>query len=480
MSLDKLTAEFLTRQGIQAYLTGGSARDRLLGRASRDVDVTVVGDASNLARILANELNAAYYQLDEEFNVARVLVTLPDGTRTNIDLAQLRGETVQDDLMTRDFAINAMALPLANGQWLASIDAVVDPFGGMVDLTVSQVRAISDKIFQSDPVRLLRAPRVAATLGMTIDPGTITMIERDADLLGRGSIERIRDELIKILSLKDAKQNLLLLDELGLLPRLMPEIALTRDCTQSPPHIFDVYMHSLNTVAAIERAQEENYSGIADGKYSIQLETHFAQEPVSEHPQWMLLRLAALLHDVGKPATRTVEPDGRIRFLGHEEAGAAMAEAIVSRLRFSNDEVALIKTIVMEHLRPLQLSQNAPISNRAVYRYFRDIGVAGADVCIHAWADQQAKGGQNDNDDRALQSAIERLFSAFYDKESQVVAPAPLVNGRDVMSVLDIKPGKRVGEVLDAVREAQVEGQVHDRAEALEWIRGYRDKSMQD
>jgi hypothetical protein len=157
-----------------------------------------------------------------------------------------------------------------------------------------------------------------------------------------------------------------------------------------------------------------------------------------------------------------------------------MAEAIVSRLRFSNDEVALIKTIVMEHLRPLQLSQVAPISNRAMYRFFRDIGVAGADVCILAWADQQAKGGQNENDDRALQSAIEQLLSEFYDKESKVVAPAPLVNGRDVMSELDLKPGKRVGEILDAVREAQVEGQVQDRAQALEWIRGYRDKSMQD
>jgi putative nucleotidyltransferase with HDIG domain len=310
-------------------------------------------------------------------------------------------------------------------------------------------------------------------LGMSVHPDTISLVRRDAELLSRGAAERNREEFLKILSLDNASQIIIELDDLGLLTALVPELAAARGCTQSPPHTFDVLKHSIQTVKEIEFEQRADYADIAGGKFASELKAHFESDIASEHSRRVILRLSGLFHDIGKPATRTVESDGRIRFIGHEDLGADISEAILRRLRFSNAEIELVRAAVKHHLRPLQLSQHSPISNRAIYRFFRDTGVTGLDVCVHAWADQQAK---SEGKDAAIDGTLEELFSAFFDSHRETITPAKLVDGRDIMSALHLPPGRRVGEILNAVKEAQVEGEIRDRAQALEWIKRYGDK----
>ncbi|MEE8353838.1 MAG: HD domain-containing protein, partial [Dehalococcoidales bacterium] len=189
-------------------------------------------------------------------------------------------------------------------------------------------------------------------------------------------------------------------------------------------------------------------------------------------PASALLRLAAVLHDIAKPETRTVDADGRTRFLGHPSAGAAMAVAIVERLRFSVRETKLVETMVREHLRPTQLAQSGPPSRRAIYRYLRDTGDAAVETLFLSLADHLATGGQALNLDgwREHAADVELVLAGYFEETSQP-RPVKLVDGHDLMRVFEIAPGPRLGEMLEAVREAQAAGEVTTPAEALDLVR---------
>lgn len=463
---------FLQARSERAYLVGGALRDVLLERETHDLDVSVQGSASNIARAFADDLGAAYFLMDAEHDVARVILERADGTRDIVDFARLRGGSVQDDLATRDFTINAMAADAAS--WDGQADALIDPFNGRQDLEAKRVRAVRAEVFRNDAVRLLRAARMEAELGFGLDEETVRLVRRDAELLAFAPMERARDELVKVIAAPNALRNLRRLDALRLLGHILPEVNAMRGVTQSSPHIYDVFEHSLHAVNAAEETERAGYSNLAQGAFGEQLREHFAQRLSAERTRRELLRLTLLLHDIGKPATRTVEANGRIRFFGHEDVGAAMIEAALRRLKFSNDEIVRAKTIVQHHLRPLLLAQNG-ITTRAVYRFFRDTGDVGVDIAVHAWCDQNATYGADDVSDEkvALQAVIGRLLERYYHAREEVIAPPPLLNGNDVIEFLQVPPGPRVGEMLDAVREAQAVGEVTTREEAFAFLRAW-------
>jgi putative nucleotidyltransferase with HDIG domain len=301
---------------------------------------------------------------------------------------------------------------------------------------------------------------------------------RDASLIENAPMERVRDELTKIIAAPNVLRNLGRLDALDLLGRVLPELNAMRGVTQSAPHVYDVFEHSLRAVAAVQEIERAAYLDIAQGAFGAQLSEHFSKLTSGGRTRRELLRLALLLHDIGKPATRSVDENGRIRFLGHETVGAEMAEHALRRLKFSNDESALVKTIVANHMRPLH-TQNG-ISNRAVYRFFRDTGDAGVDIAVHSWCDQRATyAGDADSDEiPGLQAVIGRLLDGYYHAHERVVAPTTLVNGNDVMKVLQLPPGPRIRALLDAAREAQAIGEVTTREEALEFIARLSDQKF--
>lgn len=470
MNLLEPLRAFLSARSTSAYLVGGAVRDMLLERETHDLDVSVYGSASTLARAFADEIGAAYFLMDESFDVARVILDR-DGARGVVDFARIRGDSIEQDLATRDFTINALAADAA--VWNGDGDSLVDPFNGRADVEAHRVRAISDAVFKNDPVRLLRAARMEAELDFVLDPATEQLVRRDAALVERAAMERVRDEFVKIIGAPNVLRNLRHLDALDLLGRVVPEVNAMRGVTQSPPHVYDVFEHTLYAVAAAELTEREGYMNLGQGAFGAQLREHFSQPISADRTRRHWLRLALLLHDMGKPATRTVEPNGRIRFLTHEEVGAEMVEPALRRLKCSNDEIAYVQTVIRHHMRPLNLALGG-MSDRAIHRFFRDTGDVGVGIAVHAWCDQRGTGQGDDTAETVdVHSVIGRLLDRYYHARARVISPPPLLNGEDVMVALGLPPGRRIGEVLDALREAQVTGQVGSRDEALVFIKQF-------
>lgn len=472
MDLLETLRRFLATRSARVYLVGGAVRDRLLGRPTHDLDLSVDGQASTLARALADSIGASFYVMDEQFDVARVIVT-NDGERDVVDFARLRGGSLEEDLGSRDFTLNALAAEART--WDGAAEGVIDPFGGLEDLAAHRLRAVTPFVFANDPVRLVRAVRMEAELGVALDEPTAALARRDAGLLANAPGERLRDEFVRILGAVNVLRQLRRLDELGLLDALLPELVSLRATTQSAPHSYPVLEHSLYAVAAAEEAERSGYLNLAQGAFGGQLRAHFAQATSGGRTRRELLRLTLLLHDIGKPATRSIQPDGRIRFLNHEAVGAGMVEPILRRLRFSDKEITHVQTMVANHLRPILLAQSGGVSDRAVHRFFRDTGDAGVDVAVHAWCDQRATYGDAllPDVDAALQGVIGRLLDRYYHARAQVVSPPLLLNGTEIMRHLNLAAGPRIGMLLDALREAQAAGQVRTREQALDWVKHF-------
>jgi poly(A) polymerase len=467
-------SRLLTEEGNTAYLVGGFVRDILLGRDTVDIDIAVDADSLSVSREIATVLNGKYVPLDEDNKVARVV--LPE-SKWQVDFTTLKGDIGQD-LASRDFTIDAMAIPL-DKHFKASIDteSIIDPFNGRDDLNRGVVKAVSEAAFQADAARLIRAVRLAAELDFTVDPKTERLIRRDSRLIMNVAGERVREELLRLLAIPGAGRRLAYLDDLGLLTSLIPELNPARGVDQPKVHVWDVFDHSIQTVAAAEFLLRESaweYAGediLALVPWSPELSRHFDRSVSSGSTRRALLKLAALLHDIAKPQTRTIDEDGRARFLGHQQEGAAVAAAIMERLRFSNNEIKLVELLVKYHLRPTQMSNEGMPTRRAIYRYFRDTGEAGIDLLFLCLADHLATRGSS-LDLRQWQEhaqmtgyVLEKRF-----EEESISAPPGLINGNDVMKKFGISPGPRLGELLEALREAQAAGEVTTREQALDYI----------
>ena len=398
----------------------------------------------------------------------------PSGGRWQLDFATFEGD-IEQDLSRRDFTIDAMAIDLAS---LEGDIQLIDPFNGQADLEKKTVRAVADTIFQSDAARLLRAVRLAAELGFTIDKNTEALVRENCRLIAGVAGERVREELLRLLAVPDAGRWLPYLDELGLLAAVFPEMAPARGVGQPREHFWDVYEHSLKTVAAVDFLLHQSgwdyypEEALAAVPWSEELAGHFAEPVSGGSTRRLLLKLAALLHDVAKPQTKAVTEEGRTRFLGHPKDGAAVAAKILERLRFSGKEVKLMGVMVNYHLRPGQMSQQGMPTRRAIYRYFRDCGEAGIDILYLSLADHLATRGPDLNLDGWREHArLVEYVLAQREEQAKLVAPAKLLSGHDLINVFKMKPGPRMGELLEAVREAQASGELASREEALDFVR---------
>jgi len=475
----KRVVTWLRQCGTPCYVAGGYVRDWLLGRSGKDIDVTVPPPAIPLARRLADATGGAFFVLDDETDAARIVYRSAGGFV--VDVAAIREGDIMADLRARDFTVNAMAVDIRD--WGLPQPPILDPCGGQQDLADGILRATHEGAFRRDPLRLLRGVRLIAALGLQIEPQTSAWMRRDAPLLVRPSAERIRQELALILAAPDAANHVRRLDELDLLEVILPEVVALKGVAQPPDHHFyDVYDHTLAAMAEVERLTAFPRAAFSPEEepflrpFAADLAAHFAPVVCEKRTRATLLKFAALLHDVGKPQKRMVKENGQVSFYEHEGVSAEMSANILSRLRFSAQEVQLVSAVVAGHMRPgflVKDAQRAPVTRRAMYRYFRATGDAAVDVLILSLADHLAARGPN------LDIAHWREHLAFtsqmldhYFREPQEVAnPPQLVTGRDVMSLLGISPGPQVGDLLEAMREAQAEGRVRTREEALGYLR---------
>jgi len=495
-------ARLLASQGRQGYIVGGFIRDWLLGRKTNDIDIAVSGTAITIAHEVAGEIGGKFVPLDEVNGLARVVMI--EGERQNQKLCGAEwhfdfsafSQDIESDLARRDFTINTMALELSHfvtastatnmsSQELASLfeekqlhRELIDPFSGEEDLRNKIVRAVSEQIFEADAARLLRAVRLAAELDFTIEPETESLIHRHAEAITEVSGERVREELLRLLTLPRAACHLRYLDELGLLLALVPELAESKGVEQPTVHFWDVFDHSLQTVAATEFLLREsdwehgNEDMLATVPWSEIIDKHLSQEVSSGSNHKVLLKLAGLFHDIAKPMTKTIDDTGRARFLGHSKEGAAMTASILERLRFSNREIRLVESLVYHHLRPVQMAHEEFPTQRAIYRYFRDTGEAGIDILFLALADYLAsRGPLASREEWKRHCQLINYIMTEHDKQQAKILPVKFVDGHDIMSALSLAPGPLIGKLLARVHEAHASGELSTKEEALALVR---------
>ena len=464
---------FFRRADVEAFATGGFVRDVMLGRSLRDIDISTTGDPLELASRLAAELGVTQFPLDGERRHARVLV--PD-LDIHIDLVPLHG-TIGEDLRLRDYTIDALGIPV--GQLASGAAPVIDPMGGVLDLRAGILRVVSAQSFDSDPLRMLRGARLAAQLGFEIEPESAALIRQRAPSLRDAAVERQRDELILILGSKRAAEGLRLADELGLLSQVLPELDEMRGVEQPGQHHWDVFGHGVEAVAALDGMLGPGEPAGASHAWLWQelwgriewwpkAPGRWVEEMSPGVPRLAVLKLCALLHDIGKPRTKSIDAGGRIRFFGHSEVGANMAVALLRRLHLPGRVVSHVATMIDAHLRPLQIAQFGEPTRRAVYRFFRDTGDAGIDTLFLTLADHLATAGPRVTLEgwRRHVAVVDYLLRMSFEQPVTARSKA-LLDGDDIMREFGLQPGRGVGELLDLLREAHASGEISTREEAL-------------
>ncbi len=467
----------------EIYLVGGAVRDLLMKRACHDLDFAMAADPRALARQVANALKGDFFILDDERNTARVIYYTPSGSRFFLDFCSLRGTNIENDLRARDFTINAMAFEIH------ASNKLVDPLSGLKDLQAQTLRACSPEAFQNDPVRVLRAVRQALAFRFHMEPSTLGAIKDAAQLLNRVSPERQRDELFNMLDGCQVSSAIRMLDQIGALQLVLPELERMKGEIQPLPHVYDVWEHTLILVRKMESVfsalvgdyNEDSASNLMMGlavmtlgRFRGEFARHFNKSLNPNRSLRSLLFLAALYHDAAKPATRQFEPNGRMHFIGHEDAGAEAAVNRAQALALSQVETKRIETIVHEHMRIHQLAKTGlPPTRRVIFRYFRSTGPAGVDICLLSLADTLATHGPNLTQETwmAELSVCKALLEAWWERKEEVVSPVRLLSGNDLLKELKLQPGPQVGKLLAAIQEAQAGGEIHDRQQALDFAR---------
>ncbi|NPV92312.1 MAG: HD domain-containing protein [Firmicutes bacterium] len=465
------------------YVVGGTVRDVLIGRVSRDIDLLFFGDAWEMAAELAREIGGSWFVLDEAHRQVRVVSR--GGHGFHLDISESRGATLLENLGQRDFTVNAMALSIEDYQgFLIDQDLnrlkerVVDPVGGLPDIRERTLRVSHRLAFEDDPLRMLRALRLAGKIGLVIEPVTRQMIIDSSGLLRQSAPERVRDEIFQILSLPQSAGLIVESHSLGLLRAVLPEMAATVGVTQNQHHALDVWGHSL---AALKSLESRPWLGLDLGDEIQGRLDGYLNHPLSEgRPRWLLLKMTALLHDVGKPKVRQEGPEGKVTFYRHESVGAGMVSSIADRLRLSRREERFLSTVVYHHLRPLHLFLAKNHTMKAEYRFFKQLGNETAAVLLLSLADRSAGKPEREAAETIEYFKFCEQLLKNYHQEYLNATHDRLIGGEELVSRFGLSPGPLVGRILDQVEEAQMESRISTRDDAYGLVRNILDQEKLD
>ena len=439
---------------ILPYLVGGAVRDMLLGHTTHDLDFVLSRDAIQSARRVANKINAAFYPLDPERDAGRLILTEPPFERFVVDFSSWRGSDLESDLRDRDFTINAIALDCHKP------DHLIDPLHGAADLLSGVLRPCSSNSLTSDPVQVLRAVRFCVDLALRMLPETTQQIRLALSTITTVSPERIRDELFRMLDGRSPATAIRLLDQLGALAVVLPELDDLKGVRQPLPHIHDVWNHSLAAVQNLDAVfnvltlqhdpeKSANWAfgllSLRLGRYRTNLDQHLSEPLNPERSLRALILLAALFHDAGKPHKRSEGSDQEIHFYGHDQLGKSMIRNRAEALRLSKLEIDRLAKIIRQHMRPHLLSQSeTSLSSRSIYRFFRDTGEAGVDICLFSLADCLARHGAGlPQDDWIRQlDTVRILLEAWWERQAERISPPALLNGGDLIESLRLILGR--------------------------------------
>jgi len=461
--LEELLAP-LAPVGPAGWVVGGGLRDALLQRPVADVDLALDGDAREAARLLARAHRAGRFPLSDAFGAWRVHGgDLP----YTVDITPLQGGSLEADLAKRDLTINALALPLRGGE-------LVDRHGGVADLDARVLRMVGPTVLRDDPVRLVRLARLACQLGFGIDPATRLRARMDAGEVLGPAPERVAEELRRIARLPDAWRGLEALDDLGVLGVLVPELEEGRGLEQTPYHHKDVLGHTLEVAERVCEIRADPTEVFRSSGPRIAEALH---APLADGlTRGEALVFAALFHDMAKPVTYAVTPEGRATFFHHDRRGAQMAEEWCRRYRTSTRFREVVALCVRGHLALGFCVHRQPMSLRQIDRYLRSTAPAEVELMVLSVADRLATSGPRTTPPQierhlAVAREMARWHFALVDRGPM----RPLLNGAELAKLLGRAPGRWTSELVDALREEQVVGLVQTVDQARRFARGWAD-----
>ena len=461
----------LQNENAEIYLIGGFIRDLLLGIGSCDLDFVVVDkNVSELCKDLSVKYDGNYFVLDKETEVTRLVLKDESVQSFTFDFTSVLKTNLEADFKRRDFTINTLAINLKNP------DVLIDKFSGLEDLKQKKIRAVKLENLLDDPLRFLRAFRFASLLQGKIDQETISFIAKNVNHFNDSvSSERIAHELWKILdnnySFGDIKQ----MSDIGLLENIIPEMTPMKKVTPNNFHHLWLYDHSLELIKTFE----ENFFKIPEwAKEELKKPFGVLLSPKKK----AISKLGCLLHDIGKPETweiKNVNEKEKHTFYGHDKLGAEITEKIGERLKFSNSTIQTLSKLVRYHLRPFQLSPgNEPITEKALYRFFRDVGESIPLLLMLAMADLYATVGPEITKDNLVngEKLILFLFDEYKKYQTREIEKAKkpkLLDGNEIMALTSLKPSRELGVLVKELDEAIALGEVKTKDEAREWVLKY-------
>ena len=449
--ISKVISKLSDETQINAFLVGGCVRDLMLNplAESIDVDIMVEGDGIDFAEKLARKINVPKTVPFKKFATAKIPFK-----EYEIEVASARLEkydeysrspsevvmsNIEDDLLRRDFTINAMAVSLNN----ENFGEFFDPFNGMEDLSNKILRTPldSDRTFSDDPLRMMRAAYFASKLSLAIDPSCLESIKHNAERITIVSQERKTNELLKILGTKKPSIGLNILQEAGLMEFVFPEIAVMYGLDQSNEyHHKDIFYHTLEVV--------DNAAQLSDK---------------------LDLRLAALVHDIAKPKTRRLSKSKGYTFYGHDDVGARMLKGISSNMKFSNSTRDYIAKLTALHLRPISLAKK-DVTDSAIRRLIVDAGEEIDDLMKLCRADITTKNPKNITKYLGNFDRVEKRMNEVIEIDKLKAFQSP-VRGDEIMKMFDLGPGKEVGKIKTMVEEAIINGEIsNDYSSAMSFL----------
>jgi poly(A) polymerase len=461
--------EVAAKEKYQLYLVGGFLRDALLGKSCKDVDF-VSNKASQLANLVARQTGSKPVLIDRKFGTVRLIPCVHTdeiGEPYVVDLSPLRGSSIFDDLYQRDFTINSLAFDIS-AWWTDGGAHLLDPLGGITDLEAGRLRVCSHGSLSDDPLRILRAYRLVSAYGLILPAQTRKSILQASHRLNQVAVERIRDEMMLILSSANSASILRMLVEDGVLRLLLPECLDMRNLQQNDSQHLDVWQHSLSTLEALEFFLTNIRELLGD--YADDASTILTQKLAGERTRQTSLKLGVLLHDIGKPCRRSLGRNGVIHFYGHEVAGSELAASLCTRLRLSNKEINFVSQLVRQQMIPIHLFRLGRAPTRGLSRFFR-LGPEFFWPLLLLLASDYKPFQEATSFGGDLQPLVQRIrnwLDFYYEQLKPREMEPPIVSGHDLMKFLHLSPSPMVGRLLKALAELQWQGRISTQQEALE------------
>lgn len=455
---DKILSKITASCDNEIYIVGGTVRDFLTGKESFDRDIIVTDeDAKDFALKIQPLFDAVFVPLDEVNKIYRLV--LQDKVNY-IDITNPLEGSLHKDLMRRDLTINAVAVNVRTCE-------IIDLCGGITDIHNRTINYINEHNFEDDPLRLLRVYRFQAALGFELTPETIHAVCKFVKLIHKPAVERIIHELILLFGGKYADKALLNMNKTWLLEEIFPVV---KELKQVPPnthHHLDLFHHSVETVRQIQLIYENSADKVKE---------HLERVDFGGATRLAHLKLAGFLHDIGKFSTWTIEEDtGRHRFIKHDDVGAKMSIPLLKKMNFSNKQIEYISSMIRNHIYPSQVMCAPEINDKIMMRYVRKMEDHSIDEIILAQADRLSARGEAVSDEMVENniSGLNRLLKFYLDVRDTLEPLPVLLDGNDVIKILNIKPSKQLGQIMNALHEAQLSGDITTKEQAEAFVKSF-------